>query len=54
MKQWRIFCADCKQEYEQEHKYVEYFKPVRCGFCGSYWIAVKEIVPVEEETIDEG
>ena len=54
MKQWTVFCADCKQEYTQVQKYIEWAEPVRCGFCGSYWIAVKETTPIEKDVMDEG
>lgn len=34
MKAWKIFCADCRQQYTQEYR-----KPTICGACGSKWIA---------------
>jgi hypothetical protein len=48
---WHVFCAKCKQHYEQRNVY----QPARCGACGSRWIAVitsaelsqEEHIPIE-------
>lgn len=48
MKQWRIFCADCMQQYTQKDVWGQ-GPPKKCGFCGSTWIAVKEISELFQE-----
>lgn len=45
MKTFRVFCADCKQEFDEtprEQTSTNDKKPAKCGLCGSPWIAVKE------------
>ena len=55
MTQWKVFCADCMHRYEQGDIWGQ-GAPKKCGFCGSTWIAVKEIKPKisKEEAMDEG
>ena len=47
MKHFKVFCADCKVEYEQKSDEHYPHAPQICGYCGSFWIAVKEIAPPE-------
>jgi len=34
---WQIFCGDCQQYTES----VSLFRPSKCAYCESTWIAVK-------------
>jgi hypothetical protein len=45
MKNYKVFCADCKSSYEQNSSY----KPYCCGVCSSDFIAVK-INPQYDDT----
>jgi|WetSurSiteA1Bulk_404760.scaffolds.fasta_scaffold12027_6 hypothetical protein len=52
MKQWKVFCADCMQQYTQKDVWGQGI-PKKCGFCGSTWIAVKEIAELFQEKEDD-
>lgn len=49
MLNYKVFCADCKFTYEQEHS-----KPTICGACGSDFIAVKLIEEPDVKVMNHG
>jgi hypothetical protein len=48
MQYYRVFCADCKMDYDQGG-----YKPVICGACGSDFIAVKAVGADDSTAVDD-